>query len=158
MQRAIIILLIIIFGLSTVSVYIGAAGTNPGDPSRGSESTRSQQSQQNPDRPAYLQSDKINVRDTVDATDQSEATVTVDDHYFTPTILHVSQGTTVTWRNQGEGRHGITSDRNSPRSGLDSGSLESGETYQHTFDELGVYNYYSPSHPVKMKAVVKVVE
>lgn len=157
MQRAIIILLIIVFGLSTVSVYIGAAGTNPGDPSRGSESTRSQP-QQNPDRPAYLQSDKINVRDTVDATDQSEATVTVDDRYFTPTILHVRQGTTVTWRNQGDGQHGITSDRNSPRSGLDSDSLESGETYQHTFDELGVYNYYSPSHPVKMKAVVKVVE
>lgn len=155
MQRAVIIILIFVFALSTVGMYIAAAGT-PADQA-GRQPDRSRQTSQDSDVPAYLQSDKVNVRETKDATGQEKVTVTIGDQYFTPTVLRISQGTTVIWRNEGSEKHTVTSDKNSPRSGLQSGMLGSGDTYRHTFDTPGVYNYYCEPHPIQMKAVIKVV-
>lgn len=159
MQRAIIILLIIVFGLSTVGMYIAAAGTpaqSPGGQS-GSEVKSEQRSRQNADLPAYLQTGDSTIKGTRDATGESKVAVEVNDTYFTPTVLRVTQGTEVVWRNHGSARHSVTSERSSPRKGLNSGMLAKGNTYRHTFDKPGVYNYYSESDPTSMKAVVQVV-
>ncbi len=158
MQRAVIIVLIVVFGLSTVGMYIAAAGTPPDQSTQQSNTSREQETQrQDSDVPRYLRSDKVNVRETKDATGQSTVTTTIQDTYFTPTVLRISKGTTVTWRNQGSEKHTVTSDKNSPRSGLESGLMDNGDTYQHTFDTPGVYNYYCEQHPLQMKAVIKVV-
>jgi plastocyanin len=154
MRQAIIILLIIVFSFSTIGMYI-AAGGGP-TPQQQQADVRSQQSSQNSDLPSYLRTGEPNIRGTVDATDQSKVEVTIGDNFFNPTVLRVSQGVTVTWRNQGKSGHSIKSDRGSPRSGLDSGTLQSGEAYSYTFEEPGVYNYYSQSNSTAMRAVIEV--
>lgn len=155
MRQAVIILLIIVFSLSTVGMYI-AAGGSPAPRQQQSDVRSEQNARQNSDLPAYLRTGDPNIRQTVDATGQSNVTVTIGNSYFNPTVLRISRGTTVAWRNQGNGGVTVTSERGSPRSGLDSGTLESNGTYRYTFDEPGIYNYYSQSDSTAMRAVIEV--
>lgn len=112
----------------------------------------------NTNLPPYLQTNGVNVRGQIDATDSQEVTAQIDDFFFDPTILKVSVGTTVTWTNEGAAVHTVTSAEDSPNGGLDSGNLRGGETYSFTFEEPGTYNYFCVPHPLSMKAVVEVVE
>lgn len=106
--------------------------------------------------PAYVEG--ANLGRVIDAAGRSEFEVTIDDNIFEPTVVTVSRGTTVTWVNKGNIRHNVVSDDSSPKQGLGSELLGNGETYSHTFDEVGIYNYYCRPHPFDMKAVIKVVE
>lgn len=159
MQRAFIIIIIAMFVLSTVGMYIAATG-----PQYDRETERQQDDQEetnqevDEDLPQYLQGGLVNVGEEFDATGLDETTVDISDERFNPTILRVQKGTTVTWKNQDNAQHSITSDENSPKGGLDSDTLKKGETYEHTFTETGTYNYYCEFHPATMKAVVEVVE
>lgn len=106
--------------------------------------------------PEHLQT--ANIKETVDAQDQKEISVTIDDFFFSPTILTISKGTTVTWTNEGDVAHTVTSTEDSPKKGLDSELMQSGDTYSFTFDEAGVYNYLCTPHPSNMRAIIKVIE
>jgi plastocyanin len=88
--------------------------------------------------------------DTVSA--QAAAAVTIANFAFAPAELAITAGTTVTWTNNQIAPHTVTADMG----GLfDSGILNQGQTFSHTFNEPGEFPYHCEVHPTMM-AVVKV--
>lgn len=70
------------------------------------------------------------------------ASVRAIDDEFVPATLGIDPGETVTWRNDGEHVHTVTSD-----DGLfDSGVFESAATFSFTFAEPGTYPYFCQVH------------
>jgi plastocyanin len=70
---------------------------------------------------------------------------------FTPAHVEIAQGTTVEWTNRDQVAHTVTADDGS----WDSGVLEPGATWRHTFDRAGAYPFHCAPHPF-MKGVVSV--
>jgi plastocyanin len=70
---------------------------------------------------------------------------------YSPMMLTVKAGTMVTWKNLDGEPHTIV--------GLDgafrSGALDQGDTFSHTFDKPGIYEYICSIHP-KMRAEIVV--
>ncbi|MGH2615270.1 MAG: cupredoxin domain-containing protein [Thermomicrobiales bacterium] len=79
--------------------------------------------------------------------------VQVVDFAFEPASLMVSVGTTVTWTNAGDRPHTVTADDGS----FDSGRLDPGEQFSHTFETAGTFSYFCGFHP-EMQASVMVME
>lgn len=78
--------------------------------------------------------------------------VTVFDNGFAPTSITVKVGSTISWTNTGSLPHTVTD-----RAGaFDSGIVLAGETYAHTFDIAGTFQYLCTIHP-EMTATVSVV-
>ena len=71
--------------------------------------------------------------------------VFMDDFAFAPANIVVDVGTTVTWTNLDSDRHPVTSDDGDVLV-LDSEGLGEDETFSHTFDTPGEYNYYCKPH------------
>ena len=69
--------------------------------------------------------------------------------FYIPLNLEVAPGTTVIWVNDDSVPQTIQSqDEQGNIIGLfNSAPLQTGETYEYTFDETGVYNYYCSLHP-----------
>jgi plastocyanin len=89
------------------------------------------------------------------ASAQDEMTVSIQDFFFDPDQLTVAPGTTVTWVNEGEAPHTVTSTDGKE---LDSATLQPGDTYSFTFqeDDAGeTYAYQCTIHP-EMTANVNV--
>lgn len=76
----------------------------------------------------------------------------IGDYFFKPDSLTVKPGDTVVWTNDGEvpEGHTVTGD------GFDSGVMETGATYSHTFSIAGTYDYLCTIHP-GMKGTVTVL-
>lgn len=98
------------------------------------------------------------IGETLDATDQTNVSLTISDNIFDTTYLKIKKGTKVTWTNQGSARHDVTSASSSPKKGLSSELLANGESYNFTFNDTGVYEYFCTPHATQMKAVVTVVD
>ena len=112
-----------------------------------------------PDFGGYLDGANGYGGEVVDATGQSDVTVEVgagDGLAFGPTAVHVDNGATVTWEWTGNGgAHNVVSDDGVFESGSPAG--QAGTTFQYTFEEDGIYNYYcSPHQSVGMLASVVV--
>lgn len=86
--------------------------------------------------------------------------VWMEGHSFTPSTLTIESGTTVTWTNQSDEVHTVTSGVDGDHDGeFDSGNLSPGEEYSYTFDETGEYDYYCiPHHEVGMTGRIVVTE
>ena len=86
---------------------------------------------------------------------EAQCRVDIEDNSFRPATIEIAVGTTVTWVNHDEadrgGLHTATADDGS----FDSGDLEQGETFSHTFEEAGVFGYHCENHP-NMKGTVIV--
>jgi plastocyanin len=67
--------------------------------------------------------------------------------------LQVTVGTTIEWTNNDPLPHSVTADNRS----FDSGLIQPGHTYRHTFTKAGTYNFHCIPHPF-MKGVVVVRE
>jgi plastocyanin len=78
--------------------------------------------------------------------------VNIAGYAFTPGNLTVKIGTTVTWTNKDNTAHTVTSDDGKFTS---SGNLNSGDTYQYTFNTAGTFPYHCTIHP-SMTATVTV--
>jgi plastocyanin len=72
------------------------------------------------------------------------SSVVIQGFRFCPTPLRAHAGTTVTWTNDDNVSHTVTS-----RSGahFDSGSLARGRSWSHRFDQAGTFTYYCAVHP-----------
>lgn len=66
-------------------------------------------------------------------------------------LFIVATGTTIAWSNQDQVLHTVTGDDNS----FDSGVINFGTVWRHTFDRAGTYSYHCTLHPF-MKATVVV--
>lgn len=84
------------------------------------------------------------------------ASVAALDNRFVPATVTVEAGTTVVWENEGQAPHTVTAgDR-----AFDSGTLDPGQRFQITFDEVGTVPYYCQIHGEPnsgMTGVVRVV-
>lgn len=83
----------------------------------------------------------------------SAATHEVDilDSVFGTAVLVVQVGDTVVWNNVDDRPHTVTSDDRA----FDSGNLDEGASFSHTFTESGTYTYLCEYHP-DMRATVVV--
>lgn len=75
-----------------------------------------------------------------------------DGHYaFSPETITVSMGDTVNWDNSSSGApHTVTADDKS----FDSGNVDEGGTYSHTFSSAGTFAYFCEYHPGMVGKVV----
>jgi amicyanin len=78
--------------------------------------------------------------------------VTIQGFVFNPSELNIKTGDTVTWTNKDSAPHTVVSDSGSE---LDSPSLSQGQTFSHTFNQAGTFNYHCGLH-LSMKAKVVV--
>ena len=88
----------------------------------------------------------------VQTTVSSPMTATVEniDFSFYPAEVIIAKGGTVTWKQQDSTEHTVTG------AGFDSGKLTQGQTFSHTFNEVGTYEYRCTVHPsMKGKVIVK---
>src|SRR5581483_2938451 len=69
--------------------------------------------------------------------------VVIRSYQFQPTSLNVRAGDTVTWRNDDNVAHTVTSDSGSE---LDSPLLQPGQSWTHTFSNAGTYDYHCTPH------------
>lgn len=67
--------------------------------------------------------------------------------------LNIAVGTTIEWRNSDPLPHSVSAVDKSFNSGL----IQPGKTYRHTFTKAGTYNFYCMPHPF-MKGVVVVTD
>ncbi len=80
-----------------------------------------------------------------------ETAVTIQGFAFNPPTIEVAAGTTVTWTNMDSAPHTVTSSGN-----FQSGRLDQGATFQHTFDMPGTYDYFCEYHAnMKGQVIVK---
>jgi plastocyanin len=91
--------------------------------------------------------------------------VVIQDLKFLPSTLTVTKGTTVTWTNNDQTAHTVTSDdfpdpadttATPPPGSFTSTVLNPGETYSHRFDQAGTVPYHCQIHSyLKGTVVVK---
>ncbi|MEK7152930.1 MAG: cupredoxin family copper-binding protein [Patescibacteria group bacterium] len=104
---------------------------------------------------ANIPSDENNTSSSPSSTAQETDQVAIEDLAFTPASVKVKKGATVTWTNKDSTPHTITGvDSNK---GPESGTLEAGDTYSFTFDEVGTFGYICDFHS-SMKGEVTVTE
>lgn len=77
--------------------------------------------------------------------------VAIQNFAFSPSTLQVAPGTTVTWTNRDQAPHTVTSDSNA---WADSGTLNTGQSFSHTFTVAGTYAYHCTVHPTMTATVV----
>ena len=82
----------------------------------------------------------------------SGATVKIDNFSFGPASVTVPVGTTITWTNNDDVPHVVTSDDNKM---FKSKALDTDDHFSFTFTKPGTYNYYCAIHP-KMTAKIVV--
>ena len=96
------------------------------------------------------------VPDDVVVVDGTQATVQALDNTFRDPDIQVQPGTTVTWTNDGRNEHDVL-----PVEGDDWGveveAFQPGATYQHTFTDPGVYDYYCSIHGTTTEGMVGAV-
>lgn len=71
------------------------------------------------------------------------ATVRIENFAFTPAVLTVTPGTTVTWTNADEDPHAVLANDKSFRSR----ALDTDQTYSFTFAKAGDFGYFCSLHP-----------
>jgi plastocyanin len=77
--------------------------------------------------------------------------ITIDNFAFARRQVTVERGTTVTWLNRDDMPHTVVSNDKS----FQSGPLDTGDRFSHTFDTAGTFAYFCSLHP-RMTGVVVV--
>lgn len=78
-------------------------------------------------------------------------TVNIENFTFVPPTIAVTKGTTVTWIQKDNAPHTATG------SGFDSKILKTNESFSHTFNDVGTFDYICTLHPY-MKGNITVNE
>ena len=93
---------------------------------------------------------------TVEMTKGSGSNAACHDTCYTPSVVQIKTGGTVTWKNVDTAAHTVTSGKDAVSDGIfDSGMIMAGSSFNHKFDKAGTYDYYCMVHPW-MKAKVTV--
>jgi plastocyanin/LysM repeat protein len=91
-----------------------------------------------------------------------QAIVVMRNLAFNPADVTIHVGQTVVWQNQDSVAHTTTSGSCSgnvctPSPGWDSGILNPGQSFSHTFNAAGTFTYYCKIHGAAMQGVVRVM-
>lgn len=73
---------------------------------------------------------------------------------FTPDVIRIAKGSTVTWTNNDSAQHSVVS---ADSATLSSKVLNKGESYEHTFNDIETVSYHCGVHPF-MSGTIQVVE
>lgn len=84
----------------------------------------------------------------------TQVSVTIENFEFDPADINVSKGDTVIWTNNDNASHTVTE----LNATFDSGTLEMGNTFNYTFNEVGTFDYKCTFHPANMTGKVVVAE
>lgn len=78
---------------------------------------------------------------------------------FVPSQLQIKNGSIVTWINQDSMSHSVVSGdpESGPDGNIDSGIIEPGQNFSHTFTKLGTINYFD-SFNTQMTGTIEVKE
>jgi plastocyanin len=80
------------------------------------------------------------------------ATIVINGYEYSPSVLTIAPGTTVTWVNEDETPHTVTENGKIFRSA----ALDTGDRFSYTFAQAGEFTYYCTLHPMMVgKIVVK---
>ncbi len=91
--------------------------------------------------------------ETQPAPSPNEVQIPIEGFAYHPADLTIPIGTTVTWTNKDGAPHTSTSD-----DGLwDSRGLGQGDSYSHTFDQAGTFNYHCSIHS-SIKGTITVTQ
>src|SRR5579872_1223166 len=87
--------------------------------------------------------------------------VNIGDDFFFPPRVTISAGQTVRWTNNGSEDHTVTSNagsncRPSSNEAFDSSTMDSGTTFDHTFNNPGTFAYYCQVHGCPMRGTITV--
>lgn len=77
--------------------------------------------------------------------------VSIENFAFSPATVNVAVGSTVVWTQKDSVAHTVTSDNNA---WTNSGPLNQGATFSHTFTKPGTYTYHCAIHPNMTGAIV----
>ena len=106
-------------------------------------------------RAAETTTTKAPSRTTTTRTGSKTIEVDIKSFAFDPKTIAITKGDTVVWTNIDAAPHTVSSDVGSAKDELDSPTLAKGDTYSHTFNELGTYAYHCSIH-VSMKGKIIV--
>ncbi|MCX2818767.1 plastocyanin/azurin family copper-binding protein [Haladaptatus sp. F3-133] len=102
---------------------------------------------------------------TADYTGQDEVVIEVGPDgtwSFEPENVQISKGTTVIWQAESAGHNVVHNPQSGEpiefRSGSEYEIMEAGETFQHTFDQTGTYNYICEPHESQQTGTIEVVD
>jgi len=85
--------------------------------------------------------------------DSKTYNIDISDFAFSPLVLTINKGDRVVWTNKDSVRHTVTSDS---EDGLNSGMLSKDQSYSHTFNTAGTFEYYCEPHPyMKAKIIIR---
>jgi YVTN family beta-propeller protein len=79
-----------------------------------------------------------------------QAAISIASFVFAPGAVTIEVGQTVAWMNRDTVPHTVTSDDGK----WDSGTLQPGATFSHTFDQPGTYAYHCSIHPFMQATVI----
>jgi plastocyanin len=80
-----------------------------------------------------------------------DTVINIESFQFSESIVKVRKGTKVTWINRDSTRHTVTSDESNI---LTSPLLDTGGSYEFTFNEPGTYRYHCTPHPQMLGAIL----
>jgi LPXTG-motif cell wall-anchored protein len=83
------------------------------------------------------------------------SSVSIVDFAFSPATITIAPGDSVLWANNGNTQHTSSSDLGSGET-WDSGTLNPGGTFSHTFSNAGSFPYHCNFHPTTMTGTVIV--
>jgi plastocyanin len=78
--------------------------------------------------------------------------VSLIDFQYSPADISIKTGTTVTWTNNGSSVHTVTSAASSTET-FDSGDLNPGAIFTHTFNSTGTFHYFCMHHSQMLGSV-----
>jgi plastocyanin len=84
--------------------------------------------------------------DATDLRGTASVQVTVADNVYTPRVVRVDPGTTITWTNEGFNDHNVLASEKGQFPDVPTSALEPGMSASRTFDEPGLYPYYCSIH------------
>ena len=77
-------------------------------------------------------------------------TVLIKGFAFDPATLTVTKGTTVTWMDMDSAAHTVVATGND----FSSETLNTGHSFEHTFNETGTFEYHCGIHPTMLGKVI----
>ncbi len=94
---------------------------------------------------------------SLDAEDGASVLVSSIDNLFLPERLHIEEGATVIWRNDGRNEHNVIP-VNGGGWGVSLADFQPRDTYSYVFAEAGTYRYYCSIHGTAEAGMVGVIE
>lgn len=94
-------------------------------------------------------------KNIIDLTNSSEVKISISDFAFSSQNIKVKKGTKLIWTNNDQSEHSVVSSNSGSELGSELFGI--GETYEHEFNSVGVFDYHCSAHPF-MEGSVTVVD